>query len=80
MFWGRDVLGLGTFCSWDVLRVGTFWGLGRFGAGTFCIGLFCLRTFCLWTFSRSTVENGAQVGTVYLLVYFFANVDLIHAV
>jgi hypothetical protein len=35
MFWGRDVLGLGTFCSWDVLRLGTFWGWDILGLGTF---------------------------------------------
>ncbi len=32
--------------AWDVLRLGTFWGLGRFIAGTFCIwDVFGLRRF-----------------------------------
>ncbi len=32
-------MGLGSFCSWDVLE------LGRFTFGTLCIGIFCIWDF-----------------------------------
>jgi hypothetical protein len=54
-----DVLGLGRFEAWDVLR------LGRFAAGTFCsldimslnvlyLGRFAAWTLCLWMFFMCT--------------------------
>jgi hypothetical protein len=30
----------GTFCIWDVSRLGSFWGLGRFVFGHFLVGTF----------------------------------------
>jgi hypothetical protein len=45
-------LGLGTFCSWDLL------GLGRFKGGTLCSG-----TFCSWdVFGLGRFVYGRFVG------------------
>ncbi len=43
--------GVGTFCSWDVLRRGTVCGLGPFGVGTFLAwDVFGLGRFVLGRF------------------------------
>jgi hypothetical protein len=40
---------VGTFYRWDVLRLGTFCGLGRFGVGMLWgWDVLGLRTFCSW--------------------------------
>ncbi len=45
---------MGRFGGWDVLRLGTFCGLGRFGVGMLWgwdvlgLGRFVAGTFCSW--------------------------------
>jgi hypothetical protein len=69
-----DVLELGRFEAWDVLRLRTFCildvlELGRFGAGTLCLWTFCLWTLCLWTFCRCTADLATLHITVYSWIY-----------
>ncbi len=65
-------MGLGHFRVCDILRLGTFFGLGRFGVGTFCswdvlelgpfvlgrfvVGHFVLGRFVGAPFSRDSIE------------------------
>jgi hypothetical protein len=76
MFCIWDVLELGRFEAWDVLRHWTFCildvlRLGRFEAGTLCLWTFCLWTFCLWTlclwtFCRCTIFSGSFAYGAYV--------------
>ncbi len=58
-----------TFCSWEVLGPGTFWGLGRFGAGTFCIWTFCSGRFYLWTICGRIVKYPLSMARRYWQTY-----------
>jgi hypothetical protein len=60
MFWG-----------WDVLRLGTFCGLGRFGVGTFCswdvleLGPFVLGHFVVGHFVLGRFV-GAPINHIHI--------------